>query len=268
MPRNPFTPRRLSAVGAAAVVAVSTLSAGALARTDDVGSGAASTAAEPPVAASGEDFFASSPDAEEGDRESEREQNRSEAEQTVDESTRATAGQSDTVHEPEPEPEAEEPSATENPEPAPGTEEPSTESSEPEPETEEPSATENPEPAPGTEEPSTTASPEPSAPPEPDGSAEELALEMVLDQGWGADEFHNCLEPLWEKESNWNHTAENSSTGAYGIPQSLPGDKMASHGDDWRTNPATQISWGLSYIKDRHGSPCEAWNHSQANNWY
>ena len=260
MPLNPFTPRRLSAVGAAAVVAVSTLSAGALARTDDVEPGAASAAAAPPVAASGEDFFASSPDAEEDDRESEREQSRSEAEQTVDESTRATAGQGDTVHEPEPETEAEKPSTTESPEP--------------ETEAEKPSTTESPEPEPEAEEPS-TQSPEPSAPSgggstasEPDGSAEEIALEMVLDQGWGADEFHNCLKPLWEKESNWNHTAENSSTGAYGIPQSLPGDKMASHGDDWRTNPATQISWGLSYIKDRHGSPCEAWNHSQANNWY
>lgn len=98
--------------------------------------------------------------------------------------------------------------------------------------------------------------------------AEETALRTVLDESWETGEFHHCLEPLWEKESNWNHTAENSSTGAYGIPQSLPGDEMASHGDDWRTNPATQISWGLSYIKDRHGNPCEAWSHSQANNWY
>ena len=102
----------------------------------------------------------------------------------------------------------------------------------------------------------------------PSGSAKEIALQMVLDEGWGADEFHGCLEPLWEKESNWNYQAENSSSGAYGIPQSLPGDKMASHGDDWRTNPATQISWGISYIKDRYGNPCGAWSHSQANNWY
>ena len=102
----------------------------------------------------------------------------------------------------------------------------------------------------------------------PSGSPKEIALQMVLDEGWGADQFHSCLEPLWEKESNWNHTAENSSSGAYGIPQSLPGDKMASHGDDWRTNPATQISWGISYIKDRYSNPCGAWSHSQANNWY
>ncbi|GAB3745204.1 aggregation-promoting factor C-terminal-like domain-containing protein [Nocardiopsis nanhaiensis] len=102
----------------------------------------------------------------------------------------------------------------------------------------------------------------------PSGSAKDIALQMVLDEGWGADEFHSCLEPLWEKESNWDHTAENPSSGAYGIPQSLPGNKMASEGDDWQTNPATQIAWGLSYIKDRYGNPCGAWSHSQANNWY
>ena len=100
------------------------------------------------------------------------------------------------------------------------------------------------------------------------GDPKDIALQLVLSEGWGADEFHSCLEPLWERESNWNHTAENSSSGAYGIPQSLPGDKMASHGDDWRTNPATQISWGISYIKDRYSNPCGAWSHSQANNWY
>ncbi|WP_159941807.1 MULTISPECIES: lytic transglycosylase domain-containing protein [unclassified Nocardiopsis] len=102
----------------------------------------------------------------------------------------------------------------------------------------------------------------------PSGSPKEIALDMVLAEGWGADQFHDCLEPLWEKESNWNHTAQNPSSGAYGIPQSLPGDKMASHGSDWRTNPATQIAWGIDYIKGRYGNPCGAWSHSQANNWY
>ncbi|MEE2042207.1 lytic transglycosylase domain-containing protein [Nocardiopsis tropica] len=102
----------------------------------------------------------------------------------------------------------------------------------------------------------------------PAGSAKEIALEMVLAEGWGEDQFSGCLEPLWEKESNWDHTAENPGSGAYGIPQSLPGSKMASHGDDWRTNPATQIAWGIDYIKDRYGNPCGAWSHSQANNWY
>ncbi|GAB2499171.1 aggregation-promoting factor C-terminal-like domain-containing protein [Nocardiopsis aegyptia] len=102
----------------------------------------------------------------------------------------------------------------------------------------------------------------------PSGSAKEIALEMVLAEGWSSDQFSGCLEPLWEKESNWNHTAENPSSGAYGIPQSLPGDKMASHGDDWRTNPATQIAWGIDYIKGRYGTPCDAWSHSQSVGWY
>ncbi|PWV52971.1 hypothetical protein BDW27_105317 [Nocardiopsis sp. L17-MgMaSL7] len=100
------------------------------------------------------------------------------------------------------------------------------------------------------------------------GDPKGIARQMVAAEGWGADQFDSCLEPLWEKESNWNYQAENSSSGAYGIPQSLPGDKMASHGSDWRTNPATQISWGLSYIKDRYGTPCDAWAHSQSVGWY
>ncbi|MEV2276421.1 transglycosylase SLT domain-containing protein [Nocardiopsis sp. NPDC049922] len=104
--------------------------------------------------------------------------------------------------------------------------------------------------------------------PEFTGDARALARDMVLAEGWAASEFDDCLEPLWQKESNWNHTAQNPSSGAYGIPQSLPGDKMASHGDDWRTNPATQIAWGIDYIKGRYGTPCEAWAHSQANGWY
>ncbi|MFI6576990.1 transglycosylase SLT domain-containing protein [Nocardiopsis sp. NPDC050513] len=104
--------------------------------------------------------------------------------------------------------------------------------------------------------------------PEFTGDARAVARDMVLAEGWPASEFDDCLEPLWQKESNWNHTAQNPSSGAYGIPQSLPGDKMASHGDDWRTNPATQIAWGIDYIKGRYGTPCEAWAHSQTNGWY
>lgn len=80
-----------------------------------------------------------------------------------------------------------------------------------------------------------------------------------------------CLETLWEHESNWNHLAENPSSGAYGIPQALPGDKMASEGDDWKTNPKTQIDWGLKYIQDRYGTPCDAWAFWQAqtpHHWY
>ncbi|QBI52506.1 lytic transglycosylase domain-containing protein [Streptomonospora litoralis] len=99
------------------------------------------------------------------------------------------------------------------------------------------------------------------------GDPKGIARSMLGDYGWSSDQF-SCLEPLWEKESNWDHTAQNPSSGAYGIPQSLPGSKMASAGSDWRTNPATQIEWGLGYIQDRYGSPCEAWNHSQANGWY
>ena len=105
-------------------------------------------------------------------------------------------------------------------------------------------------------------------PPVFEGDARGLALEMVLAEGWPASEFTDCLEPLWQKESGWNHQAQNPSSGAYGIPQSLPGDKMVSHGSDWRTNPATQIAWGLDYIKGRYGTPCGAWSHSQSAGWY
>ena len=85
--------------------------------------------------------------------------------------------------------------------------------------------------------------------------------------GWGDNQFA-ALDKLWTRESNWNYKAENSSSGAYGIPQSLPGNKMASAGADWRTNPQTQIKWGLNYIKERYGSPIAAWNHSEATGWY
>ena len=94
-----------------------------------------------------------------------------------------------------------------------------------------------------------------------------IGCTMTLDAGWGLGEF-SCLESLWERESGWNESAYNEGSGAYGIPQSLPGDKMASHGDDWETNPATQIAWGLDYIEGRYGSPCGAWNHSESNGWY
>jgi hypothetical protein len=77
-----------------------------------------------------------------------------------------------------------------------------------------------------------------------------------------------ALDQLWAHESGWNQFAENPSSGAYGIPQALPGSKMVSAGADWRTNPATQITWGLGYIRDRYGSPSAAWSFWQANNWY
>lgn len=77
-----------------------------------------------------------------------------------------------------------------------------------------------------------------------------------------------CLDKLWHRESGWNHRAMNPTSGAYGIPQALPGWKMASAGSDWRTNPRTQIKWGIRYIKSRYGTPCGAWAHSQRTGWY
>ena len=85
--------------------------------------------------------------------------------------------------------------------------------------------------------------------------------------GWGSEQF-SCLSSLWNKESGWNYQAYNADGGATGIPQALPGSKMASAGSDWQTNAATQISWGLDYISRAYGSPCSAWGHSQAMNWY
>ncbi|MFD6165895.1 ubiquitin-like domain-containing protein [Oerskovia sp. NPDC060287] len=99
------------------------------------------------------------------------------------------------------------------------------------------------------------------------GSAREIGRQLVAARGWGGEQFA-CLDKLWTKESNWNSSATNPSSGAYGIPQSLPASKMASAGADWRTNPATQITWGLNYIAGSYGTPCAAWSHSQASNWY
>ncbi|MGV8895877.1 MAG: transglycosylase SLT domain-containing protein [Rhodoglobus sp.] len=99
------------------------------------------------------------------------------------------------------------------------------------------------------------------------GSAQAIAQSMLQSMGMGDDQY-SCLVALWNRESGWNIYAYNASSGAYGIPQSLPGDKMASAGADWATNPATQISWGLSYITSRYGTPCGAWEHSENNGWY
>jgi len=89
----------------------------------------------------------------------------------------------------------------------------------------------------------------------------------VTEMGWGDGQFQ-CLVSLWNRESQWNYRATNSSSGAYGIAQALPGSKMNVVGPDWRTNPVTQIKWGLNYIADRYGTPCGAWSHSQATGWY
>lgn len=105
-----------------------------------------------------------------------------------------------------------------------------------------------------------------SAAPDP-GSAQAYAAQAVAARGWGNDQF-GCLVSLWNKESGWRVNANNASSGAYGIPQSLPGSKMASAGSDWATNAATQIEWGLGYISGRYGSPCGAWGHSVDVGWY
>lgn len=89
---------------------------------------------------------------------------------------------------------------------------------------------------------------------------------LTLEAGFDLEQFA-CLERLWDKESGWNELAENS-IGAYGIPQSYPGSKMADFGDDWRTNPVTQILWGLDYIDRRYDAPCDAWAQSEAEGFY
>lgn len=102
--------------------------------------------------------------------------------------------------------------------------------------------------------------------PVPSGSAQSIARDMVSARGWDGSQFQ-CLVDLWNRESGWRTNAANPS-GAYGIPQALPGSKMASAGPDWQNNAATQISWGLGYISDRYGTPCGAWGHSQSSGWY
>jgi Transglycosylase SLT domain len=100
-----------------------------------------------------------------------------------------------------------------------------------------------------------------------DGDPRDIARALLPQFGFSSDQF-GCLDSLWMRESGWNPAAQNASSGAYGIPQSLPGSKMASAGADWATNPATQIEWGLGYIRDRYGSPCGAWGHSESYGWY
>lgn len=99
------------------------------------------------------------------------------------------------------------------------------------------------------------------------GSAQAAGYAAVKAHGWGDSEY-NCLVSLWNRESGWNVYAYNAGSGAYGIPQALPGSKMASAGPDWQTNAATQIAWGLGYIQGRYGTPCGAWGHSESAGWY
>lgn len=98
-------------------------------------------------------------------------------------------------------------------------------------------------------------------------AAKAYAADAVAARGWGSEQF-DCLVRLWNRESGWRANAYNTSSGAYGIPQALPGSKMSVSGDDWRTNAATQINWGLAYIAGRYGGACAAWAHSEDVNWY
>ncbi|MBL1069131.1 transglycosylase SLT domain-containing protein [Streptomyces sp. 7-21] len=95
------------------------------------------------------------------------------------------------------------------------------------------------------------------------GDPQAIAQEMIGDPA----QFE-CFSNIVERESGWDPTATNAESGAYGLVQALPADKMASAGSDWKTNPATQIEWGLGYMNERYGSPCDAWEFWQANNWY
>jgi hypothetical protein len=105
-----------------------------------------------------------------------------------------------------------------------------------------------------------------SAPPPNPGTAQSIAYSMLPSFGFSTDQF-GCLDNIWTRESGWRYNAENAS-GAYGIPQALPGSRMATAGSDWLTNPATQIRWGLTYIKSRYGTPCNAWAVWQSQGWY
>lgn len=102
----------------------------------------------------------------------------------------------------------------------------------------------------------------PPAPPLTTAAVKQYAASLV-----GAGQF-GCLDRLWSRESGWDPAARNASSGAFGIPQSLPGSKMAAAGADWLTNPLTQVRWGISYIRGAYGTPCGAWAHSQATGWY
>ena len=101
----------------------------------------------------------------------------------------------------------------------------------------------------------------------PVGVAQTYAARAVAKRGWAPSEF-SCLVNLWNRESGWNTHAANTGSGAYGIPQALPGSKMATAGGDWQDSYETQIAWGLQYIAGSYGSPCGAWGHSNAVGWY
>ncbi|MFC3576608.1 transglycosylase SLT domain-containing protein [Streptomyces yaanensis] len=108
-----------------------------------------------------------------------------------------------------------------------------------------------------------TSVPAQAATPTEASSAKSIARQMIPD----AAQF-NAFDKIVSHESGWNHTATNASSGAYGLVQALPGSKMASAGSDWKTNPATQIKWGLDYMNSRYGSPAAAWDFWSTHHWY
>jgi hypothetical protein len=99
-------------------------------------------------------------------------------------------------------------------------------------------------------------------------TARSIARRMLRHFHWSPRHQFRYLNRLWNRESGWNVHATNPTSGAYGIPQSLPASKMASVAPDWHDNATTQIKWGLNYIKGTYGNPCGAWDHEQAMNWY
>jgi hypothetical protein len=106
------------------------------------------------------------------------------------------------------------------------------------------------------------------APPADPSSAMVIAKQELVDNDFSVSSQWTCLYDLWQQESGWNVYADNTASGAYGIPQSLPGDKMAMFGSDWETNPTTQIKWGLYYIKTTYGTPCAAWQNEVDYGYY
>jgi len=106
----------------------------------------------------------------------------------------------------------------------------------------------------------------PNAPVPSPGTAKAIARDLAAKRGWGDDQY-SCLVQIWSRESGWRVNAANAS-GAYGIPQALPGSKMSSAGPNWQTSATTQITWGLGYIGNRYGTPCGAWSYWQAHGYY
>ena len=102
---------------------------------------------------------------------------------------------------------------------------------------------------------------------EPQG-AKQVAKALIAEKYQWDEEQYSCLNKLWTKESHWNYKARNKVSGAHGIAQALPATKMEVVGTDWRTNPVTQISWGLKYINERYDSPCKAWGKFKRSRWY